>query len=749
MAKRGRTTGPIPDKATILAFIQENPSPITKRDLRRRFPISRDHRRAFEQILTELQAEGLVAGGRRGDRRFRLPKVAVLEITEIDIDGEVRAIPANWDRDAVPPVIYVTAADRGAPGTGDRVLARLRPLDDGTYEAAVMRRIEPRPARILGVYTVSPECGRVRPVERQRRIEYAVPEDESLGATSRELVLVEPIRGGRRFGLPRARVLDRLATIDDAQSISLISIHAHNIPTAFEPDAISLANAARPAPTEGRTDLRELPLVTIDEPDARDFDDAVWAEAQSHDGGWHLIVAIADVAWYVRSGDALDRCAAMRGNSVYFPGRVVPMLPEPLSNELCSLKPGEDRACIAAHIWLDDVGNIRRCYFQRTVIRSAARLTYAQVQAVRDGEAGAGVPRSITKMIKALYGAYESLATARARRGTLELELPEQRVAFGPDGEIARIASRPRLDSHKLIEEFMIAANVAAADSLTRRRQPCMHRVHDAPDPARVDSVADLLSDLGFRLSKRQAITPAQFNRILAKARNTPYEALISQLILRAQAQAAYDPENIGHFGLGLRRYCHFTSPIRRYADILVHRAIITAYDLGEGGLPEDAAASFTELGERISAAERRALAAERDAVGRYAAAYLASSTDASFSGRIGGVTTAGLFVTLDETGADGFVPVSSLPADRYTHVQRGHHLVGRDTGRTYRLGDTVEARLVEADPMSGRILCHLLDGPGGIDGAASAARSRKNVGRSRKPRGRPTKGQVPSIRAR
>jgi ribonuclease R len=482
----------------------------------------------------------------------------------------------------------------------------------------------------------------------------------------------------------------------------------------------------------GRADLRATPLVTIDGSDARDFDDAVWAEPDpdpANIGGWHLVVAIADVAWYVRPGSALDREAERRGNSVYFPDRVVPMLPEALSNELCSLKPTADRACLAVDLWIDASGRKRRHRFTRALMRSAARLTYEEIQAVHDGhsERPVQVP---SETIAVLYDAFGALARARTKRGALELDIREDRIVLDPKGRPVEVVPALRLDSHRLIEEFMILANVAAAEELEARHQPCMYRVHEAPDPEKVAALHDFLDQLGvpgLAFAKGQAPKPELFNRLLRRAEATSVAPLVNDLVLRCQAQAAYSPNNIGHFGLGLRRYAHFTSPIRRYADLVVHRALIAGAncagdDFGAGGLPPEVDQDWmATVGEHISTTERRAAAVERAAIERYRATLLAGSVGGSFAARISGVAEFGLFVTLAQSGAIGLVPISTLPADYYDRDGKALRLVGRRYGRVFRLGDAVTVRLVEADAIGSRLLLRIEDeGPAGRRGRSA-----------------------------
>jgi len=717
VAKSRRRGAPFPTKDQIVAFIRENPSRVGKREIARAFNVTGADRIPLKALLKELEAEGVLVRepGRRLAPPGALPEITVIEISGVDRDGEVYARPAEWEAETPPPKILVQyARKRGyAPGKGERVLARLRRESEGVYSAEVLRAVESAAAQVIGVFERQGDgSGRVRPTDRRNKAEYIIPARDVGQARNGDIVAVAP-SSAPRLGPIRARVVSRIGREDDPRTISLISAHTQGIPIEFPADAVALANTSLPASLDGRTDLRRIPLITIDGADARDFDDAVYAEADpDHPGGWHLIVAIADVAWYVRPGDALDRSALQRGTSVYFPDRVIPMLPEALSNDLCSLRPREDRATLAAHIWIDAQGRIRRHRFERAMIRSAARLTYDQVQAARDGAPDDKTGPLMERIIAPLYGAYEVLAAARDKRGALDLDMPERKVEIGEDGHISRIAPRQRFDSHKLIEEFMIAANVAAAETLEARHTPCMYRVHDVPDPAKVAALADFVAALGFRMAKGQVMTATQFNRLLTQARGTPHWELINDMILRTQSQAVYSPDNLGHFGLGLRRYSHFTSPIRRYADLLVHRGLIRALGLGDGGLPDNADDSFEELGVRISAMERRGMLAEREALDRYITAYMTDHVDAEFQGRVTGVTRAGLFVTLDETGANGLIPIRSLePRDFYFHDERQQRLVGERTGRYFSLGMRVTVRLVEANTLTGSLLFDLTEG--------------------------------------
>ncbi len=712
---KGRAA-PFPTREQLLDFIRENGAKTSKREIARAFRLDADQKLELKRVLKALEADGAIARG-RGNRLTQpgvLPSVAVLEIHGTDTDGETIARPANWDGGGVPPLIYLAPErrSRSAYAPGERVLARLRPLEGNAYEAKVIRKLLAAPPRTLGVFEIVAGQPRILPVDRRTRDELVVPADQSLDAQPGELVWAE-VKSVRPLGLKHARVVERLGPTMGPKSITPITLHDHDIPVRFSEAALAQAEAAGPAPLAGREDLRDIPLVTIDGEDARDFDDAVWASSDddpANPGGWHLIVAIADVAWYVRPGSPLDKQAFERGNSVYFPDKVVPMLPEPLSNGWCSLKPDEDRPCLAVHLKITGDGRLKSHHFVRGMMRSAARLTYAAVEAARKGHAEGIADAFAAAVIVPLYGAYELLAQARKSRGVLELEVPERRVLVGDDGAVHGVVLRERYDSHKLIEEFMICANVAAAEALEGRRYPCMYRVHDQPTPEKLQALRDFLQTLDIRVARGNVLKPQDFNGILARVAGTPEARLVNEVVLRSQAQACYDPVNIGHFGLALRRYCHFTSPIRRYADLLVHRALIRACDLGEGGLPPDTA-DFAQQAEHISATERRASAAERDAVDRFTAHFLAERVGATFTGRITGVTRFGVFVSLDESGADGLVPIATLPNDYYVHDEQAHRLVGQRSGLSFRLGDAVQVRLVQANPLTGGVILEILSG--------------------------------------
>lgn len=712
--KRQGDNAPPIDKARVLELLSENPS-ATKRDLSRQLGLKGSDRIVLKRILKELTAEGEVHGNRRRGyaRPNDLPDVAVLEISGQDTDGELLARPQKWESNEEPPNIIIVpgTTDARALGRGERVLARLTKMADG-YEARVIKHLGASAHTVLGVLHESPSGLRIAPIDRKSRTEFSVDNRDRSGAAHNELVLAEPI-AGRAAGFPRARVVEKLGSMNTPKTISLIAIHAHGIPTEFPQEVLQQANSARPPDPRQRTDLRSVPLLTIDPDDARDHDDAVWAgpdDDPKNPGGYVALVAIADVAHYVTAGSALDREAYKRGNSAYFPDRVVPMLPEHLSADLCSLKEGVDRACLAVRMVFDRSGHKRRHEFVRGTMRSAARLTYSRAQQAFDGRPDAELPAAARTTLEALWKCYQLLAIERKRRDPLDLDLPERRIVLGSDGKVKSIAYRERLESMKLIEEFMVLANVAAAETLELKKSPLVYRIHEHPSKKKLFGFSDYLRTIGVSFAKGQVLKPGVFNKILVQAKGGPHENVMNDVVLRTQAQAVYAPGNVGHFGLNLNRYAHFTSPIRRYADLIVHRALIRAHAFGEDGLSEREAGRLGEIAEHISMTERRAMAAERDSTDRYVAAFMEDRVGATFEARITGITRFGLFVRLRETGAEGLLPVRALGGEFFRHDERKHALIGERSRTAYKLGDQIAVRLAEAAPLTGGLRFELAE---------------------------------------
>ena len=713
-----------PSKEEIVAFIGEQPGKVGVREIARAFSLKNNNRAVLKRILRELGDEGqLESRHKKLHPAGALPALVVADITARDRDGELIAVPTEWDEEAhgAPPRIRVHVPRRAKPseiaGIGDRVLLRTEEVEeDGgiRHSGRVTRIMDRAKTRVLGIFRPTPNGGgRLIPVDKkQAGKELDSPPHATLDAQEGDLVAVEIARS-TKFGLPIGHVKEKLGSLKSERAVSLIAIHAHSLPHVFPREVLAEADAVKPATLEGREDWRKLPLVTIDPPDAKDRDDAVYAmpdDARTNPGGFVVTVAIADVGHYVKPGSALDGEAAERGNSVYFPDRVVPMLPERISNDLCSLRPHEDRAALAVRMIIGADGRKRSHTFHRVMMRSAAKLHYLQAQAAIDGHLDDTTKPILHSILEPLWAAYEVIKKERAERGPLDLELPERKIVLTAEGMVDRVVTAERRAAHRLIEEFMILANVAAAETLERAQIPLIYRVHDEPSPEKVHALSEFLETLDISSPKTGALRPQVFNGILKRVKDTDNEALVNEVVLRSQAQAEYAAENYGHFGLNLRRYAHFTSPIRRYADLIVHRGLIRALKLGGDGLPpaQDVAA-LTEVAAKISAAERRAMKAERETVDRLIAHFLADRIGAQFEGRIGGVTRAGLFIKLNDTGADGFIPARTIGDEYFRYDERTHTLISNRSGETYRLGDNVSVKLVEAAPVAGALRFELL----------------------------------------
>ncbi|MDR3468966.1 MAG: ribonuclease R [Xanthobacteraceae bacterium] len=723
MKKQRNATQAFPSRESIVAFIRAQPTEVGTRELAREFGLKNADRIELKRILRELSEAGVIAKkGRKLREPTALPPTIVADVTTRDSDGDLIASPAEWDEtEGEAPKIRLYLPRRPPPGTaagvGDRVLLRIDPVtgdDTAAYRGRVIKVLDQARHRVLGIFRTDPRGGgRLIPVDKKNAgRELAIAEADRGGAEDGDLISVDLLRG-RGYGLPSGRVKERLGSLRTERAISLIAIHTHDIPQEFPKPALAEADAARPASLEGREDWRDVPLVTIDPPDAKDHDDAVHAEPDpdpSNRGGFILHVAIADVAFYVTPGSALDRAALTRGNSVYFPDRVVPMLPERISNDLCSLKPSEPRGALAVRMVIGPDGRKRAHSFHRVLMRSAAKLNYVQAQAAIDGHPDDVTGPLLEPILKPLYAAYACVKRARDERSPLELDLPERKILLKADGTVDRVVTPERLDAHRLIEEFMILANVAAAETLEKKALPLIYRVHDEPTPEKVHNLHEFLKTLDMNFAKAGALRPAEFNRVLAQIKGHDAEPLVNEVVLRSQAQAEYAAENYGHFGLNLRRYAHFTSPIRRYADLVVHRGLIRALGLGAGALPEsETVETLGEVAASISLSERRAMKAERETVDRLIAHFLADRVGATFAGRISGVTRAGLFVKLTDTGADGLIPIRTLGSEYFTYDEARHALIGSRSGAMHRLGDVVEVRLVEAAPVAGALRFELL----------------------------------------
>ena len=727
-----RPVAGLPDEATLIAFLREAGS-AEKTDIARHFGLKGGERRALREMIRALEEAGKL--GKRGRKGFSevgaLPPVGVADVVERDLDGElyVRLVEASAD---APRALLIP--DNGgktgpAPGMGDRVLVKFARGEDG-WEARLIKKLDAGANKVLGVIRKSNKEVRVEPVDRKSRDVLIVPHAQAEGLRDGDLVLAAIEKGDQRYGPKRGKILEKIGHEGDARAASLIAIAAHNVPMGFS-EAVEQEAGDQELPSlKGREDLRDLPLITIDPADARDHDDAVYAmrdEDPKNTDGWIVWVAIADVAAYVRPNTNLDREARDKGNSTYFPDRVEPMLPERLSNGLCSLKEGENRACLAVRMVFDKDGRKTGHKFVRGLMRSHAKLSYEQAQAAIDGQPDDATGPIMAAILDPLWAAYRAMLKGRLKRSPLAIESPERRIRMNDQGQIISIEPRVSLEAHRLIEEMMIQANVCAAETLEQKKTPLLYRVHDAPSQEKLFNLGDFLQTIGKPWNKGEPATTRRFNKLLDETRGGDHADVVNEVVLRTQMQAIYAAENVGHFGLNLDRYAHFTSPIRRYSDLIVHRGLIRALGLGpkgnHDGLTDREISELPAIAEQVTMTERRSMAAERAAMDRYMAAFLQERVGATFPGRITGVTRFGLFIRLDETGADGLVPVSSLGTEYFTHDDRSHALVGERSGARWTLGRNVEVRLKEATPITGGLVFEMLSDPAPRDPNAPAPR--------------------------
>ena len=737
----------LPSRKQILDFIASSDQPAGKREIARAFGLSGQSKIDLKRLLKDMADEGLIdsSPGRAFHQAGGVPKVTVLRVVQVDDSGQAYAVPEQWHAETPPPRLRIRErGKRTSLGIADRVLARTEEQGQG-WIAHPLKKLARSAELALGVVKQEGDRFWLSPVDKRERRELYISDLKD--AEAGDLVLCEVSGRPPRVS---ARVDAVLGDPFAPRSFSLIAIHKHGLRHEFAQEAIDEAHRVAKQPLGEREDLTHLPIVAIDPEDARDHDDAIWAEADG-EGGWNAIVAIADVSFYVRPGSELDREARARGNSVYFPDRVVPMLPEELSADICSLKAGQVRAAMACHLKIAKDGTLASWRFTRAKICVAANIAYEDAQAAMDaaGEErievasptcsmppieGRVPSELVEKALKPLWGAWRALLAARNRRDPLELDLPERRVMLDEKGRITSIAPRDRLDAHRLVEDFMIAANVAAARALEAKKSPVMYRVHEAPSREKLVALKDYLKTFAIEFSLGQVVKPGTFNRIIERLGDSDGREEIMEQLLRTQMQARYGPERLGHFGLALATYAHFTSPIRRYADLLVHRSLVKSYGLGEGGLPQGDEERFEQIGEQISMLERRAMEAERETVDRYVAAYLADQVGQLVECRITGVQPFGFFATVEELGGDGLVLAKDLGQEYFRYDEGARLLVGDETGETYRVGQRLTLRLAEANPVSGSLRFELPEGSYG--GAAPPVRRDRTRSTSR--RGRP-----------
>ncbi|WP_408078255.1 ribonuclease R [Sphingomonas plantiphila] len=728
----------MPTRQQIIDFITSSNTPAGKREIARAFGLSGQEKIALKALLKDMSDEGLIdaAPGRAFHKMGGVPKVTVLRVVEADGDT-VWAVPERWEAEGIPvPRLRVREkrGPGGALGVGDRILARTEEAGKG-WVAHPMKKLAKGDAAVLGV--VHEEGGRLylQGLDKKERASPVISERN--GAEPGDLVMAEVTGKGPRLF---AKVTEILGDPFAPRSFSLIAIHKHEIPHIFSEELLAEAERVAKQPLgDGREDLTDLPIVAIDPADARDHDDSVWAtpdDDPKNKGGWKAVVAIADVSFYVRPGSLLDREARKRGNSVYFPDRVVPMLPEILSADVCSLKEGVERAAMACHMRISADGEIRDWRFTRAVVKLAANIAYEDAQAAIDGASDHPLTETA---LRPLWDCWAALGKARAKREPLDLDLPERRIVLDEKGRILSVAPRERLDAHKLIEDYMIAANVAAAKALEKKKAPVMYRIHEPPSREKLVALKDYLKTLDVAFTLGQVIRPKTFNHVIERTKDADFHGDVMTQVLRTQTQAYYGPQNAGHFGLALGSYAHFTSPIRRYADLVVHRALTEAFKLGPGGeLPADK--DMERTGELISKLERRAMEAERDTVDRYVAAYLATHVGEVLDAKITGVQSFGFFATVEGIGGDGLVPARDLGREYFRYDEAGQRLVGEQTGEAFALGQRLKLRLAEANPVSGALRFELPDGKGSGSGPGGEGDGRRKGGPPRPlhRRGRP-----------
>ena len=708
-----------PGRQDILDFIAQNPGKTGKREIAKAFNVKGSDRIYLKQLLREMTAEGLIEGNRQDGVRKAgtLPAVGVVEVTARDEEGALHGkIILRGEQQDTPDIIIFSK--RKQPVMGDQILARLNETSPGIYRADTIKVITRAGSeKVIGILKGNLEPDKkgkisayIEPIERRARHIFNISGTLPDNCAEGDIVVAEKIsavRSAQRHHPQQVKVTERVGSPEAPDAFSLIAIAEQSIPIEFPDAVIQQSEALKQFSMEGRQDLRELPLITIDPADARDHDDAVYAcpdDNPDNEGGYLVWVAIADVATYVPPETPLDKEALKRGNSVYLPDRVVPMLPEKISNNLCSLRPDEERPCLVVKMTIDKNGNKKTHKFSRAIMKSAARLSYQQAQTGFDNQPDETATPVYETVLKPLWAAYQLMTKAREKRAPLDLDIPERKIIMN-NGRIEDIFTPQRLESMRLIEEMMVSANVCAAETLEKHKTPLIYRVHNIPSEEKVYALAGFVKPLGVVIDLGQPMIPRLFNRLLEGARETEYGFMVQEAVLRTQSQAVYDPENIGHFGLNLSRYAHFTSPIRRYADLIVHRALIRALKFGSDGLPDSQIENLDETAAHISSTERRAMLAERSAKERYLSAFMSTRIGNEFAGHITGVTKSGLFIRLDDTGAEGFSPMSYLGRERFFANEDGMSLTGGTTGKTYRIGQTIAVRLLETNPIAGGML--------------------------------------------
>jgi ribonuclease R len=698
--ERERYAEPVPSREYILQTLTGQGVPVAESELERLLNISAQEREGFSRRLGAMERDGEIMRNRRG-------AICVLDKLDL-VRGRVQGHPDGFGfliRDDAGPDMFLGSKEMDKVLHGDRVVARQAGSDRrGRPEGKIVEVLERAQQRLVGrLYS---EHGVFFVAAEDRRIsqDLLVAPGETHGAQTGQVVMVEIMAQPSKHSQPVARVVEVLGNYADPGMEIEIALRKHDLPHVFSEEierlAATFAEDVNDTDRRGREDIRNLPLVTIDGETAKDFDDAVYCEAQVG-GGYRLIVAIADVSHYVRHGDALDREALLRGNSVYFPRRVIPMLPERLSNGLCSINPDVERLCVACDMKIDARGEVKSYRFYPAVMRSHARLTYTLVAAMLEGadDEATRRHRGLLPQLESLYKLYRLLAKARERRGAIDFETIETQMIFNEHGKIDRIVPVRRNDAHRLIEECMLAANVCASDFLRENNHPMLYRIHEGPTPEKLTALREFLKGFGYNLTGGDEPHAQDYAKLLARIRDRPDALLLQTAMLRSLRQAVYSPDNLGHFGLAYESYTHFTSPIRRYPDLLVHRSIKAVLS-GKRYQPGD----WHALGARCSMTERRADDATRDVEAWLKCYYMQDKVGETLEGSISGVTAFGVFVALDGIYVEGLVHISELGTDYYHFDAAKHHLLGERTGNRFRLGDRLRVKVARVDLESSKI---------------------------------------------
>ncbi len=685
---------PLPSREFILETLAEQGVPVAQADLEKLLEIEPHEQKTFSRRIAAMEREGEIMRNRRD---------ALCVVEKLDlVRGRVQGHPDGFGfliREDKGPDMFLESREMQKVLHGDRVVAREAGVDRrGRPEGKIIEVLEHAQQRLVG--RLQNKHGVLFVVAEDKRIsqDFLIPPHEAGDAKAGQVVTIEVIAQPARHSQPVARVLEVVGNYGDPGMEIEIALRKHALPHAFSSDAEKLAGKYPETVTaqdrRDRVDLRNLPLVTIDGETARDFDDAVYCEPAGR-GKFRLIVAIADVSHYVRPGDALDHEATSRGNSVYFPRQVIPMLPERLSNGLCSINPDVERLCMACDMSIDARGGISGYKFYPAVMRSHARFTYTEVAAVIAKGADAAQPkhRALAPHLKNLYELFQKLLKARAKRGAIDFETVETEIIFDAQRKIERIVPVKRNDAHRVIEECMLAANVCASDYLHEHKHPMLYRVHQGPTPEKLKALKEFLKGFGLDLTGGEEPKAGDYAKLLLQIKDRPDAQLIQTVMLRSLRQAVYSPENAGHFGLAYESYTHFTSPIRRYPDLLVHRAI-KAVLAGKRYEPGD----WRVLGEQCSMTERRADDATRDVMSWLKCYYMQDKVGETYNGAISGVASFGAFVALDDIYVEGLVHVSYLGSDYFHYDAAKHHLLGERTGQRFRLGDRVRVKVVRVD---------------------------------------------------